>query len=227
MNRCVWILWVIAALSAGCSGEDVEIKGKIQHLEGKVVLSVFSPESNDTLVVAEQMVELGDVNFTVSNLKIPARLWMSWGKKGQIEFIVDHRKGTFLKGDALYPDSIKIEGSDLEKEYTFVYGILQEKYDVPMNKLDSAIRSMKNRGELSGGEKEALAFYQKRREHYGRCRELFVRRMVESNPEQNLSLFLIWDELQDSTDVQRSLFEKMQVRNKKSNVYRLLSAKLK
>jgi len=54
-----------------------------------------------------------------------------------------------------------------------------------------------------------------------------VRRMVEKNLAQELSLFLIKDELVDSLMTQRRLFDAMTVVNTESNIYKLLESKLK
>ena len=42
-----------------------------------------------------------------------------------------------------------------------------------------------------------------------------------------ISLFLIKDQLVDSLDLQKKLFNKMTVENKESNIYKVLESKLK
>ena len=55
----------------------------------------------------------------------------------------------------------------------------------------------------------------------------WVKNLIEANPNQELSLFLLKDELRDSLDLQKRLFTKMNIPNKESNIYKNIESNLK
>ena len=55
----------------------------------------------------------------------------------------------------------------------------------------------------------------------------WTRDLIVANPRKEISLFLIKDQLVDSLDLQKKLFNKMTVENKESNIYKVLESKLK
>lgn len=88
------------------------------------------------------------------------------------------------------------------------------------------IHNLQRREVLNSRGEFILASYRRRLEKFKRYRFEYIEKLIEMNPSQELSLFLIWDELKDSADVQKRLFESMCIENKESNIYQLLTERL-
>ena len=71
-----------------------------------------------------------------------------------------------------------------------------------------------------------LGVYQLQRIRYINARANYAKTLIEANPTQELSLFLLQDELKDSVDLQKRLFNKLEIPNKESNAYKTVAEKV-
>ena len=71
-----------------------------------------------------------------------------------------------------------------------------------------------------------LGVYQLQRIRYINARANYAKTLIEANPTQELSLFLLQDELKDSVDLQKRLFNKLEIPNKESNAYKTVAEKM-
>ena len=71
-----------------------------------------------------------------------------------------------------------------------------------------------------------LGVFQLQRLRYIRARANYVKNLIIANPTMELSLLLLQDELQDSTDLQKRLFKTIKVPNKESNLYKTVADKM-
>ena len=83
------------------------------------------------------------------------------------------------------------------------------------------------KGELSKNDEMMVGIMNMKRLRHIRTRANWVKNLIEANPTQELSLFLLKDELRDSLDLQKRLFSKMNIPNKESNIYKNIEADLK
>ena len=83
-----------------------------------------------------------------------------------------------------------------------------------------------NKEKRNANDEVMLGVFQLQRQRYIRARANYVKNLIEANPTQELSLFLLQDELQDSTDLQKRLFKLINVPNKESNLYKTVAEKM-
>ena len=83
-----------------------------------------------------------------------------------------------------------------------------------------------NKEKKSKDDEVMMGVYQLQRQRYIRARANYVKTLIEANPGQELSLFLLQDELRDSTDLRKKLFQMITVPNKESNLYKIVAEKM-
>lgn len=208
-----------------CNSDVVLIRGEVKGMEGELVLYTLDPVANDTVLVDKQEVKEG--KFVLKGrLKLPARLWLKKEGKYWKELIVDSKDKVCIGGSVSDSGKVEVKGAVLEDEYRLFKRWLEEKYEVPIAEMKNVIRKLEQKEVLNAREEDLLTNYRRRVEKYERYRYESIKKLVKANPEHELSLFLLWDELQDSVNVQKELFSGMTIENKKSNIYRLLMKKL-
>lgn len=208
-----------------CNSDVTFIRGEVEGMEGEVALYMLDPVVNDTILVDKQEVKEG--KFVLEGrMKLPARLWLK--KEGEYwkELIVDSKDKICIEGSVSDSGKVEVKGAVLEDEYRLFRQWLEEKYEVPIAEMKNIICKLEQKEALNGREENMLANYRRRVEKYERYRFESIKKLVKANSEHELSLFLLWDELQDSVNVQKELFSGMTVENKKSNIYRLLMKRL-
>lgn len=221
------VLWVIVSLLLyACNSDVTVIKGEIEGLEGRVTLTMIEPQTNDTIVIAEQDVVDGEIDMKSSGVNAPAWVWLNLDKGQSIDFIIDSHRKVQIEGSLADTGRISVTGSDLAEKYIFLQQLLKERYDTPLAELEKMIHNLQRREVLNSRGEFILGSYRRRLEKFKRYRFEYVEKLIEMNPTQELSLFLIWDELKDSVDVQKRLFEGMCIENKESNIYQLLTERL-
>lgn len=221
------VFWVIAGLLLyACNSDVTVIKGEIEGLEGKVTLTMIEPQTNDTVVIAEQDVSDGKIDLKSSGVNTPVWVWLNLDKGRSIGFIIDSHRKIQIEGNLADTGQISVTGSDLTEKYIFLQQLLKERYDIPLAELEKMIQNLQRREVLNSRGEFILGSYRRRSEKFKRYRFEYIEKLIEMNPTQELSLFLIWDELKDSVEVQKRLFESMCIENKESNIYRLLTERL-
>ena len=221
------VFWIIAGLLLyACNSDVTVIKGEIEGLEGKITLAMIEPQTNDTVVIAEQDVVDGKIDLKSKGVSEPAWVWLNLDKGRSIDFIIDSHRKIQIEGSLADIGRISVTGSDLAEEYVFLQQLLEERYDMPLAELEKMIHNLQRREVLNSRGEFILASYRRRLEKFKRYRFEYIEKLIEMNPSQELSLFLIWDELKDSADVQKRLFESMCIENKESNIYQLLTERL-
>lgn len=220
-------IWIMVLGMVTCHPRYVRIKGEIANFKGKVGIWTEIPGSSDTSLMAEQVVSDGKFNLRVKNLNLPAKVGISLEGKGNFWFIVDERRGTVIQGDADSIGSLEITGSEIERQYGLIKALYDEKYVKPLKEIEAKIRFLKKRKEAGPGEEKTLKELVRQKENYLLYRLEYSKRLIEANPGNELSLFLLEDEFRDSLELQRKLFLQLNIPDKESNVYKILSDKLK
>ncbi len=209
-----------------CSPNEIRIGGECRGLVGDtVVLYGLSAENGDTLLLAVQRVEKGIIDLRTDELQLPAKVGLEIGGK-KIFFIVDSKEIVCLGKEEQDSSKIRIESGELEREYQVVYRILNQKYEIPAQKLQEKIQVLEGRQEKTESERKALEELYRNLDRCKRYKKEYIKKTIQANPTHELSLFLLWDELGDEVECQDSLFREMKIMNKKSNIYRLLAQKL-
>lgn len=213
-------------MMGACNSNKVKVRGKVAGLEGTVKLLAEMPGQQGLVIVAQQEVEDGNINLVTEQLQIPARVWIDIAGKNTLETIVDSKDQIWIQGKAKFPDQIEVKGSGLDKEYAKLKKQFKEKYEGPLEPIDKNINKILNKEKKSKDDEVLLGVFQLQRLRYIRARANFVKNLIEANPSQELSLFLLQDELRDSTDLQKRLFKKITVPNKESNLYKTVADKM-
>ena len=184
------------------------------------------PGQQGLVVLAEQKVEDGDINLVTEQLQIPARVWIDIDGKNTLETIVDSKDQIWIQGKAKFPDQIEVKGSGLDKQYNDIKKMFKEKYEGPLEPIDKKIDLILKKEKRTDEHEVLLGVYQLQRIRYINARANYAKTLIEANPTQELSLFLLQDELKDSVDLQKRLFNKLEIPNKESNAYKTVAEKV-
>lgn len=226
MKRTGLFLIALALVMSACNSNRVKVQGKVLGLKGTVKLLAELPNQDGMVVVAQQDVTDGKIYMTTDSLQLPARVWIDIAGKNTLETIIDAPDQSWVQGKAKFPDQIEVKGSGLDTEYAKLKKAFKEKYEGPMEPIDKKIQKVMDKPKRTTEDEIALGVLQMRRMHYIKARANYVKTLIEANPNQELSLFLLQDELRDSTDLQKRLFRKMAIPNKESNIYKNLAKQL-
>ena len=130
------------------------------------------------------------------------------------------------KGKAKFPDQIEVKGSGLDTEYAKLKKAFKEKYEEVIKPIDRKIQKIMDKERRNTEDEVALGILQMQRLRSVRGRANYAKTLIEANPTQELSLFLLKDELRDSIDLQKRLFQKLEIPNKESNIYKNIAKQL-
>lgn len=227
MKRICLFLIALTLVMGACNSNKVKIRGKVLDLTGTVKLLAEVPGQQGLVVLAQQEVQDGNIDLETEAIQIPARVWIDIAGKNTLETIVDSKDQIWIQGKAKFPDQIEVKGSGLDTEYAKLKKRFKEKYESPMEPIDRNIQKIMNREKRSKDDEVMLGVFQLQRLRYVRARANYVKTLIEANPAQELSLVLLQDELRDSLDLQKRLFQKNEVVNKESNLYKTVEEKLK
>ncbi len=226
MKRICLFLVALALIMGACDSSKVKIRGKVIGLQGTVKLLAEMPGQQGLVVLAEQKVEDGDINLVTEQLQIPARVWIDIDGKNTLETIVDSKDQICIQGKAKIPDQIEVKGSGLDKQYNDIKKMFKEKYEGPLEPIDKKIDLILKKEKRTDEHEVLLGVYQLQRIRYINARANYAKTLIEANPTQELSLFLLQDELKDSVDLQKRLFNKLEIPNKESNAYKTVAEKM-
>ena len=226
MRRVFLFLAALALVMGACDSNKVKIRGKVLDLKGTVKLLAEMPGQQGLVILAQQDVKDGNIDLRTEALQIPARVWVDVAGMNTLEFIVDSKDQIWIQGKAKFPDQIEVKGSGLDIEYAKLKKMFKEKYEGPIEPIDRSIQRIMNKEKRSKDDEVMLGVYQLQRLRYIRARANYAKTLIEANPGRELSLFLLQDELRDSTDLQKRLFNKLSIVNKESNVYKTVAEKL-
>ena len=227
MKRIGLFLIAVALVMSACNSNRVKVRGKVQGLKGTVKLLAELPSQEGLVIVAQQEVTDGEIDIKTDSLRLPARVWIDIAGKNTLETIIDTKDQSWIQGKAKFPDQIEVKGSALDVEYAKLKKSFKEKYEGPMEPIDRKIQKVMDKPKRTTEDEIALGVLQMRRLHYIKARANYVKTLIEANRTQDLSLFLLKDELRDSIDLQKRLFHKMEVPNKESNIYKNIEKQLR
>lgn len=226
MKRICLFLVALALVMSACNTNKVKIRGKVVGLEGTVKLLAEMPGQQGLVILAQQDVKDGNIDLATEALQIPARVWIDVAGKNTLETIVDSKDQIWVQGKAKFPDQIEVKGSGLDGEYGKLKKMFKEKYEGPLEPIDKNIQKIMNKEKRSKDDEVMLGVFQLQRQRYIKARANYVKTLIEANPTQELSLFLLQDELRDSSDLQKQLFQIIAVENKESNLYKTVADKM-
>lgn len=226
MKRICLFLIALALVMGACNSNKVKIRGKVTGLQGTVKLLAEVPGQQGMVILAQQEVTDGNIDLETEAIQIPARMWIDIAGKNTLETIVDSKDQIWIQGKAKFPDQIEVKGSGLDTEYAKLKKMFKEKYEGPLEPIDRNIQKIMNKEKRSKDDEVMLGVFQLQRLRYIRARANYVKTLIEANPGQELSLFLLQDELRDSLDLQKRLFKANEVVNKESNLYKVVAEKM-
>ena len=226
MKRIFLFLIALALFMGACDSNKVKVRGKVAGLEGTVKLLAEMPGQQGLVILAQQEVTDGNINLVTEQLQLPARVWVDIAGKNTLETIVDSKDQIWIQGKIKFPDQIEVKGSGLDVEYNKLKKMFKEKYEGPLEPIDRSINRIMNKEKKSKDDEVMMGVYQLQRQRYIRARANYVKTLIEANPGQELSLFLLQDELRDSTDLRKKLFQTITVPNKESNLYKTVAEKV-
>ena len=226
MKRIFLFLITLALFMGACDSNKVKVRGKVAGLEGTVKLLAEMPGQQGLVILAQQDVTDGNINLVTEQLQLPARVWVDIAGKNTLETIVDSKDQIWIQGKIKFPDQIEVKGSGLDVEYNKLKKMFKEKYEGPLEPIDRSINRIMNKEKKSKDDEVMMGVYQLQRQRYIRARANYVKTLIEANPGQELSLFLLQDELRDSTDLRKKLFQMITVPNKESNLYKIVAEKM-
>ncbi len=226
MKRIFLFLIAVALIMGACDSNKVKVRGKVIGLEGTVKLLAEMPGQQGLVILAQQEVTDGNINLVTDQLQLPGRVWIDIAGKNTLETIVDSKDQIWIQGKFKFPDQIEVKGSGLDTEYNKLKKMFKEKYEGPLEPIDRSINKIMNKEKKSKDDEVMMGVYQLQRLRYLRARANYVKTLIEANPDQELSLFLLQDELRDSTDLRKKLFQTITVANKESNLYKTVAEKM-
>ena len=226
MKKIYLLIAAIALIMSACNSNKVKVRGDVKDLVGTVKLLAEMPGQQGMLVLAQQEVTDGKIDLETEQLQIPARVWIDIAGKNTLTTIIDSKDQIWIQGKAKFADQIEVKGSGLDKEYNKLKKMFAEKYEGPIEPIDKNIQKLMNKEKRNANDEVMLGVFQLQRQRYIRARANYVKNLIEANPTQELSLFLLQDELQDSTDLQKRLFKLINVPNKESNLYKTVAEKM-
>lgn len=226
MKKIYLLIAAIALIMSACNSNKVKVRGDVKDLVGTVKLLAEMPGQQGMVVLAQQEVTDGKIDLETEQLQIPARVWIDIAGKNTLTTIIDSKDQIWIQGKAKFADQIEVKGSGLDKEYNKLKKMFAEKYEGPIEPIDKNIQKLMNKEKRNANDEVMLGVFQLKRQLYIRARANYVKNLIEANPTQELSLFLLQDELQDSTDLQKRLFKLINVPNKESNLYKTVAEKM-
>lgn len=226
MKKIYLLIAAIALIMSACNSNKVKVRGDVKDLVGTVKLLAEMPGQQGMVVLAQQEVTDGKIDLETEQLQIPARVWIDIAGKNTLTTIIDSKDQIWIQGKAKFADQIEVKGSGLDKEYNKLKKMFAEKYEGPIEPIDKNIQKLMNKEKRNANDEVILGVFQLKRQLYIRARANYVKNLIEANPTQELSLFLLQDELQDSTDLQKRLFKLINVPNKESNLYKTVAEKM-
>jgi hypothetical protein len=210
-----------------CNSLEVRVTGAVQGLEGTVKLLAEMPGEKGFVLLARQEVKDGHVDLRTERLVLPAQVWIDLKGRKILDIIVDSRKETFIAGTIDSLDCLKITGSHLMSEYTRVTRTLNEKFNPDNDTHTAQLLEISQKEILTRDDEVKLGMLQSARQRIIGRRADYVKQLIGKNPVQELSLFLLKNELSDSLNAQKRLFNTLAIRNKESNIYKVLENQLK
>ena len=226
MKKIYLLLITIALIFNACDSNKVKVRGEIKDLKGTVKLLAELPGAEGMVVLAQQDVTDGNINLVTEQLQLPARVWIDVDGKRTLTTIVDSKDQIWIQGKAKFMDQVEVKGSGLDTEYNKLKKLFEEKYEGPIEPIDKNIQKLLKKERRTSNDEVMLGVFQLQRQRYIRARAKYVANLIEANPTMELSLFLLQDELQDSTDLQKRLFKTINVPNKESNLYKTVAEKM-
>ncbi len=226
MKRIGLFFIALALVMGACNPNRVKVRGKVLGLTGTVKLLAEMPGQHGLVVLAQQDVTDGDIELVTDSLQIPARVWIDIAGKNTLETIVDSKDQIWIKGKAKFPDQIEVKGSGLDTEYAKLKKAFKEKYEEVIKPIDRKIQKIMDKERRNTEDEVALGILQMQRLRSVRGRANYAKTLIEANPTQELSLFLLKEELRDSIDLQKRLFQKLEIPNKESNIYKNIAKQL-
>lgn len=226
MKKIYLLIAAIALIMSACNSNKVKVRGDVKDLVGTVKLLAEMPGQQGMVVLAQQEVTDGKIDLETEQLQIPARVWIDIAGKNTLTTIIDSKDQIWIQGKAKFADQIEVKGSGLDKEYNKLKKMFAEKYEGPIEPIDKNIQKLMNKEKRNANDEVMVGVFQLQRQRYIRARANYVKNLIEANPTQELSLFLLQDELQDSTDLQKRLFKLINVPNKESNLYKTVAEKM-
>ena len=227
MKRMNFILIMLALLISACTRNQVQVRGEVEGLKGKVRLLAEMPGQDGLTVLAEQDVTDGQIDLRTEEFQIPGRVWVDIDGKTTVEAILDTKDMIWIEGKIKFPSEIEATGSGLMEEYANLKKMYKEKYDDVIAPLDKKIEKIATKEKMTKDDEVMLGIYQLRKQKYLQTRANWTKQLIEANPGKEVSMFLLKDELADSLAAQKRLFKKLIVENKESNIYKVLESRLK
>lgn len=214
-------------LLCACDMRQVKVTGEVEGLKGTVKLLGELPGESGLVLLDQQEVTDGKIDLRTDQIVIPARVWVDIDGKRTLEMILDTRNMIWIDGKIKHPDQIRVSGSGLMDEYEGVKKKYKQQYEDEIATLDGKILRISKKDKLTKDDELLLGVHQLRKQKLINQRATFTKALIEKNADQEISLFLIKDELKDSLDVQREYFKKLTIENKESNIYQVLESRLK
>ena len=140
---------------------------------------------------------------------------------------MDTKDMTWIKGKIKFPDQIEATGSGLMDEYKEIKKMYKERFGEDIEKVDKRIERISKKEKLSKDDEVMLGIHQLQKQRFLKKQANWTKDLIVANPRKEISLFLLKDQLVDSLDLQKKLFNKMAIENKESNIYKVLESKLK
>lgn len=226
MKRFGLFFVIFAFVLSACNSNKVKIRGDVKGLQGMVKLLAEMPGRDGLVVLAQQDVVDGKIELVTDSLALPGRVWVDIAGKNTLEAIVDTKDQIWIEGKIKFPDQIEVKGSGLDTEYAKLKKQFKEKYEGPIESVDKKIAKIMSKEKRTNNEDVMLGIFHMQKNRHIKNRANWVKQLIEANPNQELSLFLLKDELRDSLDLQKRLFQKMEIPNKESNIYKNIEADL-
>ena len=214
MKRFSLFLVLATLLFCACDSDTVKVRGEVEGLNGTVKLLAEMPGEPGLTILAQQEVKDGKIDLRTDQFKIPGRVWVDIDGKATVEAILDTKDMIWIKGKIKFPDQIEADGSGLMDEYKEIKKMYKERFGEDIAKIDKRIEKISKKEKLSKDDEVMLGIHQLQKQR-------FLKKQA------NWTRDLIVDQLVDSLDLQKKLFNKMTVENKESNIYKVLESKLK
>ena len=115
---------------------------------------------------------------------------------------------------------------DVDGKQTLEF-IVDSKYDGPIEPINKKIERILSKPQRNTDDAVRISVYEMQKQRYLKARLNYAKTLIEANPQMELSLFLLQDELKDSVDMQKRIFKTLKIENKESNIYKNLAEKLK
>lgn len=224
MKKINFLLLVFSLMFASCDSNVVTVRGELLGFKGTAKMSAEMP-GQGKVVLAEQNVEDGQIHLNTEALVLPARVWFTFNNgKTEFtkEFILDAKDKCSIRGKGKFLDQMVITGSALNKEYLELTSQLNEKFDGPINKATRTIERIQAKDKPSQTDRVLLEYNLSTLSRHVSARFRYAKRLIEANPDMEISMFVLKDMLKDSLEVSKAVFNKLNIENKASNIYQVL-----